>query len=64
MFREYLQTVHDEVLAGIRAGRSLDELKQSMRLERYANWGGYQQMRELNIEGMHRYITVFRVPNV
>lgn len=63
MFREYLETVYDQVLTGIRAGRTLDELKQSMRLERYADWGGYQQMRELNIEGTHRYISVFRVPN-
>jgi glyoxylase-like metal-dependent hydrolase (beta-lactamase superfamily II) len=63
MFREYLQTLYDEVLAGIRAGRSLDELKQSVRLERYARWQGYEQMRVLNIEGVHRYISVFRVPN-
>lgn len=63
MFREYLQTLYDEVLAGIRAGRSLDELKRTIMLERYAGWQGYQQMRELNIEGAYRYITVFRVPN-
>jgi len=62
MFRDYMQTLHDQVLAGIRAGRSLDELKRTMTLERYASWQGYQQMRELNIEGMHRYLTVFRVP--
>lgn len=62
-FRVYLQTLMSEVLAGIRAGRSLDELKQSMRLERYANWQGYAQMRELNIEGTYRYFDNFRRPN-
>jgi glyoxylase-like metal-dependent hydrolase (beta-lactamase superfamily II) len=64
MFREYLQTVHDGVLDGIRSGRSLDQIKQAMPLDRYASWGGYQQMRELNIEGMHRYLSIFRVQNV
>jgi hypothetical protein len=63
MFREYLQTLYAEVLAGIRAGKTLDQLKQEIRLERYASWQGYREMRELNIEGVHRYISVFRVPN-
>jgi len=62
-FREYLQTLHDQVLAGMRAGRNVDQLKQELRLDRYASWAGYEQMRELNIEGMHRYLTVFRVAN-
>ncbi|MBL8838801.1 MAG: MBL fold metallo-hydrolase [Alphaproteobacteria bacterium] len=62
-FREYLEAVRDPVIAGIRAGQTLDQLKQSIRLERYAGWAGYQQMRELNIEGMHRYFSLFRVPN-
>ena len=62
-FREHFEAIRDPVIAGIRAGQSLDQLKQSIRLERYAGWAGYQQMRELNIEGMHRYFTLFRVPN-
>jgi glyoxylase-like metal-dependent hydrolase (beta-lactamase superfamily II) len=62
-FREYLQTLHDQILAGVRAGRTLDQLKQELRLDRWASWAGYEQMRELNIEGMHRYISVFRIPN-
>ncbi len=62
-FREYLQSLYDDVLAGARAGRGLDELKRTIRLEKYASWSGYEQMRELNIEGMHRYVQLFRVPN-
>lgn len=62
-FRVYLETMMNDVLAGIRAGRTVDELKQSMRMERYANWGGYAQMRELNIEGTFRYYTIFRRSN-
>jgi glyoxylase-like metal-dependent hydrolase (beta-lactamase superfamily II) len=62
-FRDYLQTLHDQVLAGIRGGRTVDQLKQELRLDRYASWAGYEQMRDLNIEGMHRYLTVFRVAN-
>ena len=62
-FREYLQTLYDEVLAGARSGRSLDDLKREIRLEKYRSWAGYEQMRELNIEGMHRYVQLFRIPN-
>ncbi len=62
-FREYLQTLYDEVLAGARAGRGLDDLKRDIRLEKYRSWAGYEQMRELNIEGMHRYVQLFRIPN-
>jgi glyoxylase-like metal-dependent hydrolase (beta-lactamase superfamily II) len=62
-FRGYLETLHDEVLAGLRAGRDVAQLKESIKLERYANWAGYQQMRELNIEGMHRYLSIFRIAN-
>jgi glyoxylase-like metal-dependent hydrolase (beta-lactamase superfamily II) len=63
MFREYMQALYEAVLDGVRAGRSLDELKQTVRLERYAGWQNYRDYRELNIAGAHRYITLFRVPN-
>ena len=58
-FREYMETIRDGVLAGMRAGRSLDEIRPSINLEKYANWAGYAQMRDLNIDGMHRYYTLF-----
>lgn len=58
-FREYMETIRDGVLAGLRAGRSLEEIRPSINLEKYANWAGYTQMRDLNIDGMHRYYTLF-----
>jgi glyoxylase-like metal-dependent hydrolase (beta-lactamase superfamily II) len=58
-FRVYLETVADGVLDGMRRGQSLEQIRDAMRLERYASWMGYEQMRALNIEGMHRYWTVF-----
>jgi hypothetical protein len=32
-------------------------------LEKYKDWSGYQQMRELNVEGMHRLVQATRRPN-
>jgi len=58
-FREYLETIRDGVLAGMRAGRSLEEIRPAIDLQKYANWAGYAQMRDLNIDGMHRYYTIF-----
>ena len=58
-FREYMETIRDGVLAGMRAGRSLEEIRPNINLEKYANWAGYAQMRDLNIDGMHRYYTLF-----
>lgn len=58
-FREYLETIREGVLAGMRAGSSLEEIRPGIDLGKYANWAGYAQMRDLNIDGMHRYYTLF-----
>lgn len=58
-FRVFLETLADGVLDAMRRGQNLDQIREAMRLERYANWMGYEQMRALNVEGMHRYWTVF-----
>jgi glyoxylase-like metal-dependent hydrolase (beta-lactamase superfamily II) len=58
-FRVFLETLADGVLDAMRRRQNLDQIREAMRLERYANWMGYEQMRALNVEGMHRYWTVF-----
>ncbi len=61
--RQYFEDLHDAVLAAARAGKSLDEMKQSIRLEKYSDWGQYENWREMNIEGMYRQVTLHRRGN-
>jgi glyoxylase-like metal-dependent hydrolase (beta-lactamase superfamily II) len=63
MFREYMEDLRGEVLRAIRQGKSLDETKQLVKLTKYEKWGNYQQWLPLNVEGMYRYLAVYRRPN-
>jgi hypothetical protein len=62
-FRGYLEDLEREVMAGIRAKKPLDQIKAEVKLEKYKDWGAYQNFLPLNIEGMHRIITDHRWPN-
>jgi glyoxylase-like metal-dependent hydrolase (beta-lactamase superfamily II) len=55
-FRTYLEELHAGVLAGARAGRTLEQLQAELTFEKYKDWAGYQEMRPLNIEGMYRLV--------
>lgn len=52
----YMNTLRAAVLDGLKAGKSVDELKAELLLEEYADWGQYDNWRELNIEGMANYL--------
>ena len=45
------------------AGKSLEDTKKSVDLSKYKDWGGYEQMHQLNIEGAYRLIQATRRPN-
>lgn len=62
-FRTYMEELRAEVLKLVREGKSLDEIKQTVKMPKYASWGGYQQMFELNVEGMYRMIQTNRRGN-
>ncbi len=62
-FRNYLEDLRGQVLAAARAGKSLEETKKSVDLSRYKDWGGYEQMGQLNIEGVYRLVQANRRPN-
>ncbi len=62
-FRGYLEDLRAQVLAAARAGKSLDETKKSVDLSKYKDWGGYEQMGQLNIEGMYRLVQANRRGN-
>jgi glyoxylase-like metal-dependent hydrolase (beta-lactamase superfamily II) len=62
-FRNYLEDLRAQVLAAARAGKSLEETKKSVDLSKYKDWGGYEQMGQLNIEGVYRLVQANRRPN-
>jgi glyoxylase-like metal-dependent hydrolase (beta-lactamase superfamily II) len=62
-FRLYLEDLRAQVLAAARAGKSLEETKKSVDLSKYKDWGGYEQMSQLNIEGVYRLVQGTRRPN-
>ncbi|MCP4874488.1 MAG: MBL fold metallo-hydrolase [Gammaproteobacteria bacterium] len=53
----YLQEMRAAVLKGLKAGKTVDELKATVKMEKYKNWGSYDQWRELNVQGMARHLT-------
>jgi len=61
--RGYLQDLYDGVLAGARAGKSLDEIKASLTLEKYKGWGRYKEWRTMNIEGVYQRVQAQRRGN-
>lgn len=52
----YMTDLRAAVLEGLKAGKSVDELKAEVRMEDYVDWGQYEAWRELNIEGMAAYL--------
>lgn len=52
----YLEELRAAVLKGLKAGKSVDELKQSIKMEKYRTWASYENWRELNVQGMARYL--------
>ena len=54
--RVYLEELRAEVLAGLQAGKSVDELARSITMDEYKDWISYDQWRELNVRGMARYL--------
>ena len=52
----YLEELRESVLKGLKAGKTVDELKTSVTMAKYKNWGAYDQWRELNVEGMARHL--------
>ena len=52
--RVYVQSLREQVLAGLKAGKTVGELKQSITMDDYDDWArGYLK---LNISGMARYL--------
>ena len=61
--RRYHEDLYNAVLAAARAGKSLEEMKASITLEKYKDWGSYAAWRELNIEGVYARVVLQRRGN-
>lgn len=59
----YLRELYEEVLAAARAGKSLDEMKASITMEAYKDWGQHEAWLPLNIEGVYQRISLQRRGN-
>ena len=58
--REFFEDLRDAVAAGMAAGQSLEELKQSVRLEKYSGWANYERLRADNVEAAYRNLLTYR----
>ncbi len=56
----YMKEMYDAIYAGVRTGKSLDDLKASITMDAYMDWGQYQAWRPMNIEGMYDRIQMQR----
>ena len=54
--RVYIEELRDQVQAAMAAGKSLDEIKQSIKMEKYQNLFMYDRFLPLNIEGMYAHL--------
>lgn len=62
-YRTYMEDLYTQVLAAVRAGKSVEETKTAVNLSKYESWAGYKDMAALNIVGMYRMVTSNRRPN-
>ena len=61
--RTYYQDLYNEVLASARAGKSLEDLQASIKLEKYKSLSMYNKWFKLNIEGIYSRVTLQRRRN-
>ena len=56
-YRHYLEELRDAVVAGIAAGRTVEELQASILMAPYSDWMNYENWRPLNVAGMYNQLT-------
>ena len=54
--RIYMEEIKDAVLAGLKEGKSIDELKEVITMDSYRDWQQYAEWLPLNIEGNANYL--------
>lgn len=61
--RRYLETLYNEVLAAARAGKTLEEAQESIKIDNYQHFGQYDAWLKLNIAGVYRQVMLHRRGN-
>jgi glyoxylase-like metal-dependent hydrolase (beta-lactamase superfamily II) len=61
--RIYLEDLYAAVLAGTRAGQSLEEMQAAITLDKYKDWQQYEAWRAENIEGVYNQFRAHRRGN-
>ena len=61
--RAYLEELREQVLGYLRDGKSVDDIKQLVKMDKYGDWGNYKNYLPLNIEGMARHLQMHRLPS-
>lgn len=61
--RAYMEELRTEVLRQLREGKSVEEIKQLVKMEKYRDWSNYKEYLPLNIEGMVRHVQMHRRSN-
>jgi len=56
--RVYMENLKSEVLAGLKAGKSIDTLKTEITMNDYKDWGNYDNWLALNVEGMANFLQI------
>ncbi len=56
----YMQDLYDAVLEQARAGKTLEETIEVVKLEEYSDWGQYEDWLPLNVEGVYNRIQLHR----
>jgi glyoxylase-like metal-dependent hydrolase (beta-lactamase superfamily II) len=58
--REYFEYLRDQVQAGMKAGKSLDELRRTLMLEKYKDWAFYERLRVMNIDAAYNNLSTYK----
>jgi len=58
--RQFFEDLVASVSAGMAAGKSLEELKRTILLEKYSGWAYYARLREDNIEAAYNNLKIYR----
>ncbi len=58
--RIFYQDLYGAVLKAAQAGQSLEEMKKTIKLEKYKSWDRYKKFLPLNIEGIYNQIKLHR----
>lgn len=53
---QYLETLHDAVLTGMKAGHGVAELQESIQLDQYSDWFMFGPWHSENVQGMYQLI--------